>query len=397
MFKNFFKKSQKTSVAWEEITEKKTTTLGKFLLFCMFVAILVSAQWTLEIINKIPKEPDTIPNCIKNILYKFEADDKENEKYSYNYGEYWRNDCDLSSENPKFNFEKEYWVLSWAYENLNNITEEISNLESKKYRLEKEKWNSREDYNTSLTEKIAWENSWLYDKNKIQEEIKNSKAEVEQIDKKLKDLETEKNKIISENKAKISELKAVYEKAQSDYEHSYLMYKLYISLLSFIFSISVFLVLYKLYVNKKSKNSPYTIIFSVATFAYGLMLLEVTLLFISYITPWTIKQLIYEFFVNFKPIMYLVQFLWPILIVSIFWFLIYKIQKRIYSKENILKRFVSDKKCPNCWNSVDTTKPFCPLCSHEILVKCHNCQNLTTKWMPYCSNCWKKLICLLSF
>lgn len=391
MFKNFFKKSQKTSVAWEEITEKKTTTLGKFLLFCMFVAILVSAQWTLEIINKIPKEPDTIPNCIKNILYKFEADDKENEKYSYNYGEYWRNDCDLSSENPKFNFEKEYWVLSWAYENLNNITEEISNLESKKYRLEKEKWNSREDYNTSLTEKIAWENSWLYDKNKIQEEIKNSKAEVEQIDKKLKDLETEKNKIISENKAKISELKAVYEKAQSDYEHSYLMYKLYISLLSFIFSISVFLVLYKLYVNKKSKNSPYTIIFSVATFAYGLMLLEVTLLFISYITPWTIKQLIYEFFVNFKPIMYLVQFLWPILIVSIFWFLIYKIQKRIYSKENILKRFVSDKKCPNCWNSVDTTKPFCPLCSHEILIKCHNCQNLTTKWMPYCSNCWKKI------
>ena len=391
MFKNFFKKSQKTSVAWEEITEKKTTTLGKFLLFCMFVAILVSAQWTLEIINKIPKEPDTIPNCIKNILYKFEADDKENEKYSYNYGEYWRNDCDLSSENPKFNFEKEYWELSWAYENLNNITEEISNLESKKYRLEKEKWNSREDYDTSLTEKIAWENSWLYDKNKIQEEIKNSKAEVEQIDKKLKDLETEKNKIISENKAKISELKAVYEKAQSDYEHSYLMYKLYISLLSFIFSISVFLVLYKLYVNKKSKNSPYTIIFSVATFAYGLMLLEVTLLFISYITPWTIKQLIYEFFVNFKPIMYLVQFLWPILIVSIFWFLIYKIQKRIYSKENILKRFVSDKKCPNCWNSVDTTKPFCPLCSHEILVKCHNCHNLTTKWMPYCSNCWKKL------
>lgn len=391
MFKNFFKKSQKTSVAWEEITEKKTTTLGKFLLFCMFVAILVSAQWTLEIINKIPKEPDTIPNCIKNILYKFEADDKENEKYSYNYGEYWRNDCDLSSENPKFNFEKEYWELSWAYENLNNITEEISNLESKKYRLEKEKWNSREDYDTSLTEKIAWENSWLYDKNKIQEEIKNSKAEVEQIGKKLKDLETEKNKIISENKAKISELKAVYEKAQSDYEHSYLMYKLYISLLSFIFSISVFLVLYKLYVNKKSKNSPYTIIFSVATFAYGLMLLEVTLLFISYITPWTIKQLIYEFFVNFKPIMYLVQFLWPILIVSIFWFLIYKIQKRIYSKENILKRFVSDKKCPNCWNSVDTTKPFCPLCSHEILVKCHNCHNLTTKWMPYCSNCWKKL------
>ncbi len=98
-------------------------------------------------------------------------------------------------------------------------------------------------------------------------------------------LETEKNKIISENKIKISDLKAIYEKAQSDYKHSYLMYKLYISLLSFIFSISVFLILYKLYVNKKSKNSPYTIIFSVAAFAYGLMLLEVTLLFISYIIP----------------------------------------------------------------------------------------------------------------
>jgi hypothetical protein len=97
-----------------------------------------------------------------------------------------------------------------------------------------------------------------------------------------------------------------------------------------------------------------------------------------------------ELFDLFTPLLYVVQFLWPILIVAVFWFMVYKIQKRLYAPKNVLKRFIKDKKCPNCWNWVDFTKPFCPLCSHEIQNKCNNCGILNVKWMPYCSSCWIK-------
>jgi predicted amidophosphoribosyltransferase len=90
-------------------------------------------------------------------------------------------------------------------------------------------------------------------------------------------------------------------------------------------------------------------------------------------------------------LVYLVQFLWPLFIVAIFWFLVYRIQKRLYSPSNILKRFLSDKGCPSCWNSVDFTKPFCPICSHEIQNHCPKCNELTIKWMPYCSSCGSKI------
>jgi rRNA maturation protein Nop10 len=93
----------------------------------------------------------------------------------------------------------------------------------------------------------------------------------------------------------------------------------------------------------------------------------------------------------FTPLLFLVQFLWPVIIVAVFGFLVYRIQKRLYSPQNIIKRFVTDKKCPNCGNAVDMTKPFCPLCSHEIHIHCPHCHELTMKGMPYCSNCGTKL------
>ncbi|EKE26721.1 MAG: hypothetical protein ACD_4C00180G0001, partial [uncultured bacterium (gcode 4)] len=176
--------------------------------------------------------------------------------------------------------------------------------------------------------------------------------------------------------------------AEKDYKNAYMLYRIYVAILSFLFAITVFLILYKIYVKQKIKNSPQTIIFSVATFAYWLVLLQISVLFIWDIIPHKLLEWIGNLFAMFTPLVYLVQFLWPIIIIAIFWFLVFKIQKRLYSPQNILKRFITDKKCPNCWNSVDFTKPFCPLCSHEIQIKCPLCHEFSLKWMPYCSNCW---------
>ncbi len=154
---------------------------------------------------------------------------------------------------------------------------------------------------------------------------------------------------------------------------------MFIALLSLAFSGLVFAVLYKMYVRRKLENSPHTIIFSVATFAYGLVLLQVLLLFLWDILPHTFLEWLLGIISLFTPLLFLVQFLWPVIIVAVFGFLVYRIQKRLYSPQNIIKRFVTDKKCPNCGNAVDMTKPFCPLCAHEIHIHCPHCHELTMK------------------
>jgi predicted RNA-binding Zn-ribbon protein involved in translation (DUF1610 family) len=102
-------------------------------------------------------------------------------------------------------------------------------------------------------------------------------------------------------------------------------------------------------------------------------------------------EIIGNIFEIFTPLVYLVLFVWPAIIIGLFGYAVFKIQKRLYSPENILKRFITDKKCPSCDNAVDFTKPFCPLCAHEIQIHCQHCHELSLKGMPYCSNCGGKL------
>jgi endogenous inhibitor of DNA gyrase (YacG/DUF329 family) len=251
--------------------------------------------------------------------------------------------------------------------------------------------NLENNYNTALTEQIAWENSWLFDVSGNQNKIKNSLTNIDSYEKEILVLTTNIKDIQTQNSQKISQLKQKLDTTIKEYNNAYFWYKFYIAILSLIFSLTVFVILYKIYVKQKIKNSPHTIIFSVATFAYWLIVLQVALLFIWDLIPDSFIELLSYIFSAFTPIVFLIQFLWPVLIIAFFWFFIYRIQKRLYSPQNILKRFIIDKKCPNCGNGVDYTKPFCPLCSHEIQIKCPSCNHLTVKWMPFCSSCGKKL------
>ena len=64
------------AIAGEELSEKQTTKMGYFLLFCMFAAILSTAQWSLSIIQDIPDRPKNLPYCVNNMLAFF---DEKNE------------------------------------------------------------------------------------------------------------------------------------------------------------------------------------------------------------------------------------------------------------------------------------------------------------------------------
>lgn len=375
------------TLAGEELSEKQTTKLGYFLLYCMFASILVSAQWTLSIINEIPTPPNSVPSCVYNMASAFDVE-KSYDSYYYmsDYGT-----CNLVSVDPKFDFTQEYNTLKVPYDEIRGYREKIQTLQSEKNQLEYKERNSQDDYNTSLQEKTARENSGLYDTKGIQDAIKTSRANTQSLDTQIASFTGKVKEIQSQYKPQVESLERKIDTAEADYRTAYMLYRFYIAILSLVFAAIVFTVLYRMYVKQKLRNSPHAVIFSVATFAYGLVLLQIMVLFVWDIIPHRLLGYIMALFELFTPLVYIVQFLWPIIIIAVFGFLVYRIQKRLYSPENVLKRFITDKKCPNCGNGVDFTKPYCPLCAHEIQVKCPKCQALTVKGMPHCSSCGETL------
>lgn len=374
-----FRKKPLQNISAEEISEKKTTKMWYFLLFCMFLAIISTSFWSLNIISDIldrPERPSYELQKIVNILYKEGKND-------------YISDYEISDE-IKFddeNLQKKFEKVKIVFKNLNQISFERSNLETEiinsKYFLK----NLEQDYDLALTEKIA----------NVSDNVAKIKENIDLEKEKIKNLEIEIEKLDEKNfsiKNENSELYEIFfkenERQLKKYNKDYLIFKLTRAFLLFLFIFTFFFVFNYFYVKHKIKNSPFSIIFSVASFAYSLVLLYLMLVFLWEIIPESLLDLIFKFFENFSIFWYFLQFLWPIFIVWFFWFFVYKIQKRIYSKENILKRIIKDKKCPNCGSDVDITKPFCCLCGNKILEKCENCWDLTIKWMKFCYNCGKE-------
>lgn len=274
-----------------------------------------SAQWTLSTIEKIPTVPTSIPYCINNIISTFD----ENNNANYYYDDYNHTDnCTLTSTNPEFDFTTEYNKLETPFKEINNYKKDLQNLKTQKSNLEYNQTNSQNDYNTSLTEKIANENNGIYDKNNIKNTITDTRSEITNIETQISDKTNSITNLQAQYKTDINNLIAKVKIVNDDYYTVYLLYKFYVAILSFIFAIIVFTILYRLYVKQKIKNSPHTIIFSVATFAYGLILIQISALFIWDIIPHKLIILIQKLFTLFTPLIYLVQFLWPLLIVAIF-------------------------------------------------------------------------------
>lgn len=303
----------------------------------------------------------------------------------------YQDNCDLIGKNPVYDITNAYNALKPGDDILVSLQ---STYETKKYELSNLVSmidEQKRAYKIALTEKIAWESNLNASTEQLRQTLQDNQAQLTRLETEIDNLN---KKIIETQKEYIPQVKVfrdIYDQLVDDYNQAYLWYRSQIALLSLIFSGLIFTVFYKFYVRFKTRNSPQTIIFSVATFAYGLVLLWVLLEFLWDMIPHTFLEMLLGWISVFTPLLFLVQFFWPVFVVAIFGLLVYRIQKRLYAPENILKRFISDEKCPNCGNSVDITKPYCPLCAHEIQIHCPYCKALTLKWMPHCSSCGKDI------
>lgn len=72
-------------------------------------------------------------------------------------------------------------------------------------------------------------------------------------------------------------------------------------------------------------------------------------------------------------------------------FLIYLFQKKVFTKERLMKRRLEKKKCIDCGRPLAQTLPFCPFCGGSQQATCPHCRQETLQGASFCTRCGRKL------
>ena len=397
LYSFFMINTKKTSP--EEITERPTTKMGYFLLVCMWIALFALGQWSFTIIRDIPVPPQGAPTCIYDIISVLDSNSRGYNYYTDftcvpNGGRVFTyqasNDQALIGTRPVFDLRSSYTELLPTAEQVRDIFRAREPIQLQIDQVQNTLSDEQKKYSLALQEKTAGvevvynapESAAFVKANEAS--LKPLKAQVARYDAEIASLRGKVAPSVQKLQADVKTLEKAFAETQR-------WWQLTVDLLQFLFAGLVFGALYTFYSRFKRGNSPHTVIFTVATFAYGILLLQVVLGSIWDIIPHVFIEKLLNFLRSFSPLLYLLQFFIPLVLVALFGWLVYRIQKRLFSRENVLKRIVSDKHCPHCNNTIDIDKAFCPLCAYEIQMECPSCHTLTIKGMPFCSNCGKGL------
>lgn len=405
--KNISDNSQET---YEEINEKKTSKLGYILLILMVFFVIGVGETIFSDLKKIPEKPISPSSCILNTInnlenltylncpsgsnYVIEIDSFEDMPYGipepqrYNNLEP-QNSGDFNEIDKKFGLDEEYNNLKPQLQKILSLNKSI---EINKRELRNEENNIQKldrDYDLSLQEKIAEEDS-IMNKDSLKNSITKSKAKVSSLENEISSFEKLRNSTISEISAPVESLKQNYKKAQEYYQNKMAWYELKIFLLTLIFVLPFFAFSVFYYLRLKRKNSPYTIILTASTTAFSILFLQVVLTFLYDILPMEWLTMIFKFFLEFSVLRYVIYYGSVILVIGIFGGIVFYIQKRVFSPAKVATRRLKDKKCPNCSFPLDPQHNFCPDCGLQLKEKCEDCGKLKIKYLSHCPNCGKK-------
>jgi outer membrane murein-binding lipoprotein Lpp len=128
--------------------------------------------------------------------------------------------------------------------------------------------NERDDYNTALLEETAGIQNRAYSVSESQKSINQNKEKTTQIDSQIRDIQSRIDLLITSSQQQVNALDAYHSEASRLYTRAYIWFKIIQTTLLLLFTGTVFGLLYRFYLRHKLTNSPHTIIFSVATFAY---------------------------------------------------------------------------------------------------------------------------------
>jgi len=146
---------------------------------------------------------------------------------------------------------------------------------------------------------------------------------------------------------------------------------------------------------QKDYNPVVKIITAHISLILALPLFFYTLGLIYHVLPKTLLKSLIEFLVEIG-FMSLLNYFAILLVVLVFGFLIYWVQKRNLAKRQSVKpsknlaRAVSKSICFVCDYKIDYTKPYCPFCGEGLHKKCSSCDAIMNKHERFCASCAQK-------
>jgi len=374
--KQVYKNSQNS---YEEISEKKTSKLGYILLIIMVIFVIVVGETIFSDLKKIPERPTSPSNCILNTITNIQNLNNLNCP-SYRY---------FNEVDKKFGLDTKFNNIKPDLQKISSLNENISLNERKIRNLENSIQRLNKDYDLSLQEKMANEDT-IMDKSGIKSQITNSRSQISSLQSSNNSLEIQRNSVISKITSSITSLKQSYEEAYDHYLTVSAWYKFKIFLLTLVFVLPFFILSVHFYLRLKRKDSPYTIILTALTTAFSILFFQVIGIFLYDILPKKWLSRIFKFFLEVPFLRYVIYYGSVILVIGLFGGIVYYIQKKVFDPIKVAVRRLKDKKCPGCSFVLDSHHNFCPNCGLQLKEKCENCGNLKIRYLTHCPNCGKE-------
>lgn len=389
----FFSKKEeivqtKPFAPYEEIQEKKTTKLGSFLLIIMVILGVSQGHDFIKSLARNIKSPENISSCGQYLRNLIETNSNSHNYKSFNnYYEDNLSSCRYSALEEEHDIKVIITELLPLSTKATALQAAVNTMQNSSYKLKSKIDTEKRNYDITLQEKMAEENSNIYNKNQIQVELAQDEQEYSRLQKDISQKQSEIAQINNSLKSIALKYRAKIDDLFDDYasQNKWVEFKRALLQLLLITPILFFTV--RKYFKQKKENSQYAIIWGAISAIFALLFAEVFIGFIYKIIPHELLKKLIAFFGQFAFMATIIKYLLLLLTPAIFGGIVYLIQKRVYNKEAVMIRALKNHKCPACTMNLREADRYCAVCHYQIKEQCTSCNADRVVGLKFCPGC----------
>ena len=294
-FLNFGNKEQETEkvntpfAPYEEVSEKKTTKLGYFLLLIMVVLGVWQGQGFISSLASNIKSPESMSSCayyFKNIVDKKNNNTQNyNQNYYYGYSGNSIKNCVYNTLEKNNSFPAITAEITPLLQKVDSLNTSLESLKGDSYNTSNNVNNLKQNYSISLNEKMAGEGETVYDKTEVKQGLSQNEATLYSINQNIAKIESDISKTNTQIESIVLRKEMDIEKAFSDYNKEVRWVEFERALLLFVLISPILYLSIKKYFKLKKENSQYSIIWAAISAIFALLFAQVFLAFIYKIIP----------------------------------------------------------------------------------------------------------------
>lgn len=274
--------------------------------------------------------------------------------------------------------------------NQKNITT-INQRQDKINQLERANINIRNQYDSTLLEKIAGQSSGnsinQVRAEKAKQELDKNQQQIAQIKQEINNLQNQLlTKPESLNFLSLIKDENKFAAVKQDYERASFWYPSIQFTLQSIFLLP--LIIIALLVHRISQSRGYGLIALISWHLLVIFLIPLVLKILQFLQIGVIFQFLLKVVSNLLGgLLFLISYVYILLIPLIGFGIIKFFQGVVFNSKVQAAKRVQKSQCINCGKTLKSNNAYCPHCGYYQYIECHNCHNLTYKKLPYCYHC----------